>query len=138
MTSITAAGAAAMLMLDSVRSAMRQRLLEGLRADQLDARNAVYTFRRGTLTPSVTLYTRRYCVGDTTGEAIGMTWRIFIKNRLIAVDQQTSPLRSDCTITARLRFPRGGMQAKTTYTATFALNDINGTVLNRRLTIRAK
>ena len=106
-------------------------------AKPLDARNAVYTFRRGTLTPSVTLYTRRYCVGDTTGEAIGMTWRIFIKNRLIAVDQQTSPLRSDCTITARLRFPRGGVQRNTTYTATFALNDINGTVLNRRLTIRA-
>ena len=106
-------------------------------AKPLDARNAVYTFRRGTLTPSVTLYTRRYCVGDTTGEAIGMTWRIFIKNRLIAVDQQTSPLRSDCTITARLRFPRGGVQRNKTYTATFALNDINGTVLNRRLAIRA-
>ena len=28
------------------------------------------TFRAGTLTPSVTLYTRRYCVG-TTSEAIG-------------------------------------------------------------------
>ena len=27
----------------------------------------------GTTTPLVTLYTRRYCVGDTTGEAIGMT-----------------------------------------------------------------
>jgi len=107
-------------------------------AKPLDARNAVYTFRRGTLTPSVTLNTRRYCVGDTTGEAIGMTWRIFIKNRLIAVDQQTSPLRSDCTITARLRFPRGGVQKGTTYRATFAMNDINGTVLNRTLTIRAK
>ena len=107
-------------------------------AKPLDARNAVYTFRRGTLTPSVTLNTRRYCVGDTAGEPIGMTWRIFIKNRLIAVDQQTSPLRVDCSITARLRFPRGGVQKGTTYRATFVMNDINGTVLNRTLTIRAK
>jgi len=76
-------------------------------------------------------------VGDTTGEAIGMTWRIFIKNRLIAVGQQTSPLRMDCTVTARLRFPPGGVQKGTTYRATFVMNDINGTVLNRTLTIRA-
>lgn len=106
-------------------------------AKPLDARNAVYTFRAGTLTPSVTVYTRRYCVGDTTGEAIGMTWRIFIKNQLIAVDQQTSPLRIDCTITARLRFPRGGVRKGVTYRATFVMNDINGTVVNRTLTIRA-
>ncbi len=107
-------------------------------AKPLDARNAVYTFRAGTLTPNVTLYTRRYCVGDTTGEAIGMTWRIFIGNRLVAVGQQTSALRIDCTITARLRFPPGGVRKGVTYTATFAMNDINGIVLNRRLTIRAK
>ena len=102
-------------------------------AKPLDARNAMYAFRGGTLTPLVRLYTRRYCVGDTTGTPIGMTWRVFRGSRLIAVGQQTSPLLRDCTINARLRFNVAKGQL---YTATFALNDINGTVLSRRLTIR--
>jgi hypothetical protein len=104
-------------------------------AKPLDARNALYSFRGGTSTPLVNLHTRRYCVGDTTGTPIGMTWRIFQAGKLIAVDQQSSALRVDCTINARLRFPRGGVKKNVTYLATFALNDINGTVLNRRLTI---
>ena len=102
-------------------------------AKPLDARNAVYSFRRGTLTPLVQLYTRRYCANDTTRTSIGMTWRVYRGARLIAVGQQTSPLRIDCTISARLRFNVAKGQ---TYTATFALNDRNGIVVNRRLTIR--
>jgi len=105
-------------------------------ATPLDARNALYTFRRGTLTPLVNLHTRRYCVGDTTGTSIGMTWRIFQNNRLLKVGQQSSPLRVDCTINARLQFPPRGIRQGVTYTVTFDLNDINGVVLNRRLTIR--
>jgi hypothetical protein len=107
-------------------------------AKPLDARNAVYTFRAGTLTPLVNLYTRRYCVGDTAGTPIGMTWRIFQNGRLIRVGQQSSPLRVDCTINARLQFPRGGIRKGVTYSATFELNDINGTFLSRRLTIRGR
>jgi hypothetical protein len=102
-------------------------------ARALDARNAVYTFRAGTATPLVTLYTRRFCANDAPGTSIGMTWRVYRGGRLIAVDQQTSALRPDCTITARLRFRVVKGQ---TYLATFALNDINGFTLNRRLTIR--
>jgi hypothetical protein len=105
-------------------------------ARPLDARNAVYTFRGGTVTPLVSLFVRRYCVGDTLGSPIGMTWRVFRAGRLVAVGQQTSPLRLDCTITARLqqfRVVRGQ-----TYTATFELNAPGGggVLLNRRLTIR--
>jgi hypothetical protein len=102
-------------------------------AKPLDERNGLYSFRGGTLTPLVTLYTRRYCANDTTGTPIGMTWRVYRGAKLIAVGQQTSALRIDCTITARLRFKIAKGQ---TYTATFALNDLNGIVLNRRLTIR--
>ena len=102
-------------------------------AKPLDARNGVYSFRAGTLTPLVQLYTRRYCANDTTGTPIGMTWRVYRGARLIAVGQQTSALRIDCTVTSRLRFNIAKGQ---TYTATFAMNDRNGIVLNRRLTIR--
>lgn len=105
-------------------------------ATPLDARNAVMSFRAGTTTPLVRLYTRRYCANDPVGTPIGMTWRIFQGGRLIAVDQQTSPLLRDCTITARLRFPNGGVRRGVTYTATFELNDRNGILLDRRLTIR--
>ncbi len=104
-------------------------------AKPLDARDGVYSFKAGVLTPLVKLYTRRYCANDTTGTAIGMTWRIFRGNKLIAVGQQTSPLKIDCSIDARLRFDAPGVAKKQTYIATFALNDINGTILNRRLTI---
>ena len=62
-----------------------------------------------------------------------MTWRVYSGTKLIAVDQQTSPLRIDCTISARLRFK---VAKGKSYTATFALNDRNGIVLNRRVTIR--
>jgi hypothetical protein len=103
-------------------------------ARPLDARNAVFRFRRGTVTPLVTLYARRYCVGDTAGTPIGVTWRVSLAGRLVGVGQQSSPLGSDCTITVRLR---GFTVARNkSYVATFDLNDINGIVLTRRLTIR--
>jgi hypothetical protein len=103
-------------------------------ARPLDARNGVVLVRGGSVTPLVNLYARRYCSTNKTGTPIGMTWRVFHGAKLIAVDQQTSPLRVDCTISARLRFNAVKGQ---TYIATFALNDSNGVVLNRRLTIQA-
>ena len=102
-------------------------------ARPLDARNAVLSMRGGTVTPLVNLYTRRYCATDTTGTLIGMTWRVFLGGRLIKVGQQTASLRQDCTINARLQFT---VAKGRTYIATFALNDLSGIVLNRRLTIR--
>jgi hypothetical protein len=102
-------------------------------ARPLDARSAVFNVRAGTLTPLVRLYARRYCANDSTGTVIGMTWRIFRAGRLIAVGQQSSTLKRDCTIDARLRFR---VVKGTAYTATFALNAISGIQLQRTLTIR--
>ncbi len=102
----------------------------------LDARNAVYSFRAGTTTPLVRVHTRRYCANDPLGTPIGMTWRIFRAGRLIQVGQQSSPLLRDCTISARLRFRNGGVAKGVTYTATFELNDLNGIIVERQLTIR--
>jgi Cellulase (glycosyl hydrolase family 5) len=104
-------------------------------ARPLDARNGLVTLPRGTLTPLLNLYTRRYCATDTTGTPIGMTWRVYRGSRLISVGQQTAPLRADCTLAARVTV-KGGVQKGVTYTATFALNDASGVVLNRRITIR--
>ena len=104
-------------------------------ARPLDARNGLITLPRGTLTPLLNLSTRRYCANDTTGTPIGMTWRVFQGTRLISVGQQSAPLKQDCTIAARVTV-KGGVKKGITYTATFALNDINGVELNRRITIR--
>jgi hypothetical protein len=105
-------------------------------ARPLDARNGVYAFRRGTRTLPFVLNVRRYCANDPTGTPIGMTWRVYNRGRLFAVGQLQSPLRRDCTIAPRLRLrrPLAGGQ---TYTARFALNDENGILLERRLTIRS-
>ena len=70
------------------------------------------------------------------GRAVGMTWRVFRGGRLINVDQQTAPLRNDCTIAARIQVP-GGVARGQTYLVTFALNNASGVALNRRITLRA-
>jgi Cellulase (glycosyl hydrolase family 5) len=106
-------------------------------ARPMDARNGLALVPRGTLTPLLNVYTRRYCVTNPTGTAIGMTWRVFRGSRLIAVGQQTAPLRANCTIDARVRVT-GGVQRGVAYTATFAMNDRSGVVLNRRITLRAR
>jgi hypothetical protein len=103
-------------------------------ATPLDARNGVYSLRRGTLTPLVKIFVRRYCANDPIGTPIGMTWRIFRDGRLISVGQESSPLLRDCTIAARLRVP-GGIARGKTYSVTFELNDANGILLSRRLTL---
>jgi hypothetical protein len=103
-------------------------------AKPLDARNAVFRFRRGTAAPTMTLYARRYCVGDVPGSTIGVTWRVTLAGRLVGVGQQATRLGSDCTVTVRLR---GFTVAKNrSYAARFELEDINGIELTRRLTIR--
>jgi hypothetical protein len=106
-------------------------------ARPLDARNGVVLVNRGTLTPLLNVYTRRYCVTNPTGSSIGMTWRVFRGSRLLRVGQQTAPLRNDCTIDARVTVP-GGVARNVAYTVTFALNDRSGIELNRRITLRAK
>jgi Cellulase (glycosyl hydrolase family 5) len=103
-------------------------------ARPLDPRNGKVNVPRGASTPLVLLHVRKYCTKDPAGTPIGMTWRVFRAGRLIAVDQQTSALRRDCTITARLRIP-GGARRGTEYVSTFDLNDRNGTVLTRRVTL---
>jgi Cellulase (glycosyl hydrolase family 5) len=103
-------------------------------ARPLDARNPTLGFRRGTRSPRVTLYTRRFCVGAAEGAAIGVTWRVFRRGRLVGVGQQAPALQSSCTISVRLR--GFTVAEKRTYVARFELNDIDGVLLTRRATIR--
>jgi hypothetical protein len=103
-------------------------------ARAFDARNGAVTIKGGTLTPLLNVYTRRYCATNSKGTLVGMTWRVFRGGRLTDVGQQTSALRADCTIAARISV-KGGIVKGRTYIATFAMNDASGVVLNRRITI---
>jgi hypothetical protein len=103
-------------------------------ARPLDARNAILAFRRGTLSPVVTVYTRRFCVVDEPGTNIGVTWRVTLAGRLVGVGELGMPLQGDCTVVIRLRGFTVARNAS--YVATFELHDIHGTKLTRRLTIR--
>ena len=106
-------------------------------ARPLDARNGVVTLAKGTLTPLLNLYVRRFCSNDPIGTGVGMTWRIYSSaGRLLSVGQQTAPLKRDCSIAARIRF-KTPVAKGATYRATFALNAISGTQLTRTVTIRS-
>ena len=105
-------------------------------ARPLDARNGVVVVPRGTLTPLINVHTRRYCANSSRGTPVGMTWRVYRGGRLINVDQQTAPLRNDCTIAARIRVT-GGVARGQTYIVTFEMNNASGVALNRRITLRA-
>jgi Cellulase (glycosyl hydrolase family 5) len=103
-------------------------------ARPLDARNAVVPLRRGTVTPLVTLNTRRFCVVDELGDNIGVSWRVTLRGRLVGIGEQGSPLQAGCTIGVRLR---GFTVVKgNSYLATFEAHDIHGTKLTRKLTLR--
>jgi hypothetical protein len=101
-------------------------------AKPLDARNAIVRVKGGARNPSVTVFTRRFCANDAPGARIGMTWRVFDGTKLIAVGQTVEALTSQCTITPKVVF--APVKGKS-YTVTFALNDINGITLARRLAL---
>jgi Cellulase (glycosyl hydrolase family 5) len=103
-------------------------------ARPLDARNVVLSARRGTVSPSVTLYTRRFCVVDEVGARIGVTWRVSLAGRLVRIGQLAAPLQSNCTVDVRLDRFKVAKEAQ--YDVTVELGDINGEKLTRRVTVR--
>ncbi len=104
-------------------------------ARSVDARNAVYTFPAKTLTPLVMVPARKFCEANAAGTPIEITWRVQQGSRVVRSGVQTVPLRSDCTLPARLGFT---VAKGATYRATFALSDGNGTQGTRTFTIRGR
>jgi Cellulase (glycosyl hydrolase family 5) len=102
-------------------------------AKPLDARHALLRLRRGTATPLVTLYTRRFCVGNEPGTTIEVVWRVSLGGRVVETDKLTTPLRPDCTVSVRMS---GFTVSARSYLATFELQDPHGEDRTRRLTIR--
>ena len=102
-------------------------------AKPLDPRHAVVPLRRGTAAPLVTLYTRRFCVGNEPGTMISVGWRISLAGRVVDTGKQFTPLRPDCTVAVRIR---GFTVSARSYAALFKLEDPHGEPRTRRVTIR--
>jgi hypothetical protein len=101
-------------------------------ARPVDMRNSVYSFRRGTANPLVTLAARKFCSNNAAGAMIEVSWRVVLNGREVDTGQQPAALRSDCTLPVRLGFTvaRGGK-----YTAVVTI-DGSGSPVTRTLTIR--
>ena len=100
----------------------------------LDPRNAGINFRRGTRSPSVTIYARRYC--GAAGTTVGVRWSATLPGgRVAGTGEQSAQVRPDCTI--RLTLQGLTVARKASYTAQLALGDADGNQLSRRLTLRA-
>jgi hypothetical protein len=102
-------------------------------ARPLDARNAVFTFKRGTRSPQVLVAARKYCSGHAAGAMIDVSWRVTRGSSQVATGSQPTALRTDCTLPVRLGFTVAKGQK---YTATFTLSDGNGMSALRKLLIR--
>ncbi len=102
-------------------------------ARPVDMRNSVYTFRRGTASPLVTLAARKFCASNEAGTLIEVSWRVTRNGSEVGTGRQEAALRSDCTLPVRIDLT---VARAARYTATFTLGDGNGTAATRTLAIR--
>jgi hypothetical protein len=98
----------------------------------LDARNAYVTVKGGRANPAVRVATTKLAYRSGVGSRVGMTYRVYERNRLIRVEQPVATIARDGWITMRPRFtPARGR----TYRLDLELGDINGNQLKRSITL---
>ncbi|HZB23580.1 MAG TPA: cellulase family glycosylhydrolase [Gaiellaceae bacterium] len=101
-------------------------------AKPLDARNLFVNVKGGRANPSVRIPTAKLAYRSGAGARVGLTYRVFERNRLIAVEQPVATIARDGWITIRPRFtPVRGR----TYTLQADVNDANGNTVSRTLTL---
>jgi hypothetical protein len=101
-------------------------------AKPLDARNLVVNVKGGRANPAVRVPTAKLAYRSGAGARVGLTYRVFERNRLIAVEQPVATIARDGWITIRPRFtPVRGR----TYTLQADVNDPNGNTVSRTLTL---
>ncbi len=102
-------------------------------AVSVDARNAIYTLRGGSMSPSVAVPLREYATSTNVGADVGITYRVFLNGRLVSVGQPVTVLDSD----AMARFSLTGFRPakKSTYTVEVEANTANLDPVGRTLTL---
>lgn len=102
-------------------------------AKAADARNAIVSVRRGIVSPVVSIPLREFAAITQPGAAVGITFRVYLRGRLVAVGQPASTLGSDAVTRFRLIGFRPA--AKTTYVVRVEANTENAGYVTRELTL---
>ena len=102
-------------------------------AVSVDARNAIVTLRGGTFSPTLAVPLREYATSTEVGADVGITYRVFLRGKLVAMGQPATVLGSD----AVARFTLAGFRpvSKQTYTVQIEANTANLDPVGRTLTL---
>jgi len=105
-----------------------------LEVTQFDARNAILAIPAGK-SPTIAVSAIQLAAKNPVGTPIGITYRVYLAGKLIAVDQPPNPpLRFDGWITLPLKFtPAKGKS----YVVTVDMNAPSGDTLSHTLTLNA-
>jgi hypothetical protein len=102
-------------------------------ARSVDARNPLVRARGGIASPPVALPVRELAANARPGDAVGITFRVFRRGRLVATGQPATRLGADAT--ARFRLTGFRPAKKTTYVVRVEANTANGGLANREVTV---
>jgi hypothetical protein len=102
-------------------------------AKSVDARNPLVKVRGGITAPAVAVPLRELAANLRAGDTIGITFRVFLRGKVVATGQPATTLGPD----AVARFRLGGFKPakKTTYVVRLEANTANGGRAARELTI---
>ena len=101
-------------------------------AKPLDARNAIVNVKGGTK-PTVAVSVREFGTNNKVGAKIGVNYKLKVGSKVVGIGQPQTVLGVDGWI----RFKVQTAIAKgSTYILSVEPNDVNGTVLNRTLTLK--
>ena len=99
----------------------------------LDARNAIFSMRGGSMSPTVSVALREYATSTSVGTEVGINYRVYLKGKLVAVGQPVSVLGSDAVAHFSLTGFRPAKKA--TYTVEVEANTANLDPVGRTLTL---
>jgi hypothetical protein len=100
----------------------------------VDVRNPLLRVRAG-VNPTLTLPLRELAANARTGETIGITYRVLLRGKTVALGQPAPTLATDATV----RFKLAGFKPKkrARYVVTVEANTANGGLAKRRVTLVA-
>ena len=101
-------------------------------AKPLDARNAIVNVKGGTM-PTVAVSVREFGTNNKAGAKIGVNYKLKLGSKVVGIGQPQTVLGVDGWIHFKVQT---AIAKGSTYILSVAPNDVNGTVLNRTLTLK--
>ena len=103
-------------------------------ARSVDARNPLLRAKAG-VSPTATIPVRELAANARTGDTVGITYRVFLRGKLIASASPATRLAQDATVRLKLNGFRPAKRS--TYVVRIEANTVNGGRANRELTVVA-